>query len=195
MCAAPYFIKKMITPSLLASLYGRRPLDNWVSPLLTAIEIADIRDDGQLATFLAQVGHESGRLRYISEIWGPTKQQLKYEPGTALAKTLGNNIAGDGSLYRGRGLIQITGKTNYTVMTTKLKKYFSNSPDFIAEPKKLQEPFWAAVSAGMFWKMRSLNNFVNDFPEQTRRINGGYTGLADRQLLLARAKILLAHGE
>jgi putative chitinase len=184
----------MISPALLTGLYGRKDLTKWVSPMMAAIEIAGIKDELQLATFLAQVGHESGRLKYTSEIWGPTQQQLKYELGTELAKRLGNVKPGDGSLYRGRGLIQTTGRTNYQMTTVELKKIFKDAPNFIEEPKRLEEPFWAAASAGLFWRSRKLNNFVNDFPEQTRRINGGYHGMADRQLLLAQAKILLAIG-
>lgn len=72
----------------------------------------------RIAAFIAQVGHESGQLRWLKELWGPTVQQAKYE-GRA---DLGNSVVGDGFKFRGRGLIQVTGRTNYAKET--LKKTF-----------------------------------------------------------------------
>ncbi|WP_404940665.1 glycoside hydrolase family 19 protein, partial [Pseudomonas lundensis] len=63
----------------------------------------------RVAAFIAQIGHESGQLKYVKEIWGPTAAQARYE-GRA---DLGNTQPGDGSKFRGRGLIQITGRANY----------------------------------------------------------------------------------
>ena len=63
----------------------------------------------RVAAFIAQIGHESGQLVYAREIWGPTPAQAKYEG----RKDLGNTVPGDGFKYRGRGLIQITGRANY----------------------------------------------------------------------------------
>jgi predicted chitinase len=65
------------------------------------------------AAFLAQLAHESGQLRFMEEIWGPTGQQLRYEPASSLATSLGNTQAGDGKRFKGRGPIQITGRANY----------------------------------------------------------------------------------
>lgn len=148
----------------------------------------------RMACFLAQIGHESGRLRYTREIWGPTAQQRRYDPVTALSRMLGNVIEGHGRLYMGRGTIQTTGLANYTRLTARLRRRFPNCPDFVEEPGQLERPFWAAISAGDYWDMRGLNKYADafDFAELTRRINGGYHGLADRQALYARAFVALA---
>jgi Predicted chitinase len=79
------------------------------APLLnTAMGRFQIIGTERVAAFIAQIGHESGQLRYVREIWGPTPAQIRYEGRT----DLGNTLTGDGFKYRGRGLIQITGRTN-----------------------------------------------------------------------------------
>ena len=136
------------------------------------------------AAFIAQVGHESGQLRYVREIWGPTAQQLGYE-GRA---DLGNTVKGDGSKYRGRGLIQITGRANYAACGEAL------GLDLINYPQLLELPQHAAMSAAWFWSTRGLNTLADqgEFVKITRRINGGVNGLADRQALYDKALKVLA---
>ena len=138
----------------------------------------------RIAAFIAQVGHESGQLRYVREIWGPTAQQAGYE-GRA---DLGNTVKGDGSRYLGRGLIQITGRANYTACGEALGLDLINHPDFLELPQH------AAMSAAWFWSTRGLNVLADrgDFVKITRRINGGLTGLDDRQALYDRALKVLA---
>lgn len=134
------------------------------------------------AHFLAQVAHESGGFRYVREIWGPTAAQRGYE-GRA---DLGNVRPGDGKRFMGRGLIQITGRANYT----------EYSADMYGDDRCVQEPVMlemlpdAALCAGWFWQKRGLNRLadIDDIRAVTKRINGGYNGLADRQLWLAKAK-------
>lgn len=178
----------------LQSLYGIKYEKGlqWVEPLNEAFRLAEIDTHWRIASCLAQIGHESGRLRYVKELWGPTKQQLRYEPGTTLAKRLGNVEPGDGKLYMGRGLIQTTGRANYAMTTVRLRELMSGVPDFEKEPWRLEEREWAALSMGLFWKVKRLNRFADagDLAGQTRAINGGYNGLADRQTLYARALIL-----
>lgn len=175
----------------LQSLYGIRPAlaQGWVAPLQAALAMAEINTPWRLAAFLAQIGHESGRLRYVRELWGPTKQQLRYEPGTTLATRLGNVEPGDGARYMGRGLIQTTGRANYALTTVKLRELMRDVPDFEREPALLERPGWAALSAALFWRVKGLNRFADagDLVGMTRTINGGLTGLADRQALYARA--------
>ncbi|SFW18643.1 glycoside hydrolase family 19 protein [Pseudomonas sp. NFACC10-1] len=142
----------------------------------------------RIAAFLAQVGHESGQLRYVREL-GSDAYLEKYDTGR-LAERLGNTPAhdGDGQLYRGRGLIQITGRANYAECGEAL------GLDLLQQPELLELPEHAAMSAAWFWHRAGLNTFADksDFLTITKRINGGTNGLAERQELYARAlKILV----
>ena len=137
------------------------------------------------AAFIGQVGHESGGFKYVREVWGPTRAQIGYEG----RKDLGNEKPGEGYFYRGRGLLQITGKANYRRITERLAG--SACPDFVAHPEALEQPRWAALSAADYWADRQLNRYADagDWKRLTRAINGGYNGLADR---LARTERALA---
>ena len=154
-------------------------------PLLnTAMVRYQIIGSKRVAAFIAQIGHESGQLKYVKEIWGPTAAQTKYEG----RKDLGNTVAGDGSKYRGRGLIQITGRANYIMCGEAL------ALDLINHPELLEKPQHACMSAAWFWLTRGLNTLADagQFDRITRRINGGQNGAADRQALYARAlKVLV----
>lgn len=147
----------------------------------------------RLAHFLAQILHESGGLRWPEEIWPEpaldthgvaqkgSRWQLRYErhPG------LGNTEVGDGYRFRGRGLIQLTGRANYRAFGKSLGLDLEAKPDRVA-----LEPNLAVLAAGWFWDQRGLNAVadLDDLKTITRRINGGYNGLADRERYLARAK-------
>ena len=155
------------------------------APVLnTAMNRYQIVGAKRIAAFLAQIGHESGQLKYMKEIWGPTKAQAKYE-GRA---DLGNTVKGDGSKYRGRGLIQITGRTNYMACGEAL------GLDLINHPELLEKPQHACMSAAWFWASRGLNTLADasGFSKITSRINGGQNGAADREALYARALEVLA---
>ncbi|TVT89431.1 glycoside hydrolase family 19 protein [Pseudomonas sp. RGB] len=156
----------------------------FVPALNTAMNRYGIVGTARVAAFIAQVGHESGQLRYVREIWGPTAQQLTYE-GRA---DLGNTVKGDGSKYHGRGLIQITGRANYAACGEAL------GLDLINKPELLELPQHAAMSAAWFWSVRGLNTLADqkDFAKITRRINGGLTGQAERQALYDTALKVLA---
>jgi len=132
------------------------------------------------AAFIAQLAHESGQFKFMEEIWGPTDAQKRYEPASTLATTLGNTEAGDGKLFKGRGPIQITGRANY--------QRFGNllGLDLIADPSRAAKPEVAFRIAGLFWSKKGLNELADratpeGFREITRRINGGFNGLPDRQ--------------
>ncbi|MCF5228520.1 MULTISPECIES: glycoside hydrolase family 19 protein [unclassified Pseudomonas] len=156
----------------------------FVTALNTAMNRYGIVGPSRVAAFIAQVGHESGQLRYVREIWGPTAQQLTYE-GRA---DLGNTVKGDGSKFRGRGLIQITGRANYAACGEAL------GLDLINQPELLEQPQYAAMSAAWFWSTRGLNTLADqgEFTKITRRINGGLTGKVDRQDLYDKALKVLA---
>lgn len=156
----------------------------FVPVLNTAMNRYGILGTARAAAFIAQVGHESGQLRWVREIWGPTTQQAGYE-GRA---DLGNTQKGDGSKYRGRGLIQVTGRANYKACGDAL------GLDLISNPELLELPQNAAMSAAWFWSTHGLNTLADqgEFVKITRRINGGLTGQDDRQALYDKALQVLA---
>jgi putative chitinase len=143
-----------------------------------------IKTPARMAAFLAQVGHESGGLRWVTELWGPTQAQRGYEG----RKDLGNTQIGDGFKYRGRGLIQLTGRTNYARASTAL------ATDFVSKPELVAEPDYAVRTAMWFWQSHGLNELadVGDFEKITRVINGGLNGQAERVALYGVAMEVLA---
>ena len=156
----------------------------FVPVLNTAMNRYQIVGAKRVAAFIAQIGHESGQLKYVKEIWGPTAAQTRYE-GRA---DLGNTQLGDGSKYRGRGLIQITGRANYKACGVAL------GLDLVNQPELLEKPQHACMSAAWFWATKGLSTLADEgkFETITRRINGGLNGLAERQMLYARALKVLA---
>ena len=155
------------------------------------MEIYEIDTPLRASAFLAQIAHESAELRFMEELWGPTEQQKKYEPPSDLAKSLGNTEPGDGFRYRGRGPIQITGRANYKKYGDLLEVDLVGNPDLAATPQ------YAFSTAGLFWKLNGLNELADkqDFTKITKRINGGLTGLADRQRYYDVAKDVLSAEE
>lgn len=129
--------------------------------------------------FLAQLAHESGGYKYFKEIWGPTTAQKRYEG----RRDLGNTKRGDGSKYRGYGLIQLTGRANVTEFDRWCREHFPECPDFVSNPEKIAEMPWALTAAFWFWDDKGLNRLADadDLTAITKRINGGTNGLADRR--------------
>lgn len=134
----------------------------------------------QKAHFLAQVGHESDGFRTATEY-----ASGKVYEGRA---DLGNVQPGDGARFKGRGLIQLTGRENYATFSNAMGQgdLFLRSPELVA-----QLP-WSVSAAGWFWKRKGLNALADrdDVVAVTRRINGGTNGLEDRKRRLAQAKKL-----
>lgn len=156
----------------------------FVPVLNTAMQRYQIVGTKRVAAFIAQIGHESGQLRYVREIWGPTPAQSRYE-GRA---DLGNTVAGDGFKYRGRGLIQVTGRANYAACGEAL------GVDLVDQPELLEQPQYACLSAAWFWATKGLNTLADagDFAKITRRINGGLNGQSERLKLWEKATAVLA---
>lgn len=129
--------------------------------------------------FLAQASHESAHFRTLHE----------YASGSAYEgrKDLGNIYAGDGVRYKGRGIFQLTGRANYRAYGALLGLDLENNPELAADPEI------SVRVACEYWKQKGLNGWADrdDLNEITRRINGGYNGLADRKAALARAKASL----
>jgi predicted chitinase len=142
------------------------------------------------AAFLAQLAHESGQLRFMEEIWGPTAAQKRYEPPSDLATKLGNTDTGDGQRFKGRGPIQITGRANYRRYGDLL------GVDLVTTPADAARPPLAFRIAGLFWMRNGLNELADQvtaeaFRAITKRINGGLNGLADRERFYAVARDVL----
>jgi putative chitinase len=156
----------------------------WAGPLTDAMERYEINTPERQAAFLAQIAVESGRLLYVREIWGPTKWQVKYEGHVGL----GNTVKGDGRRFCGRGLIQVTGRTNYDRCGKAL------GLDLLNAPELLELPQHAAMSAAWFWKSNGLNELADEgeIDKITRRINGpGMLGADDRKELYGKAMAVL----
>lgn len=135
------------------------------------------------AHYLAQVAHESDGFRTTVE----------YASGKAYEgrKDLGNTKKGDGVRFKGRGVIQLTGRANYQAFTADMRKAYPDCPDFTKEPEKVAEAPWAARAAIWYWNKRRITAKVKgddqDIVRVTKAINGGLNGIADRKVYLARA--------
>lgn len=167
----------MITIDQLTSIlpFARAKAPLFIEPLNSAMLKYEINTRARQASFLAQLGHESGQFRYVRELASGAAYEGR--------KDLGNTQPGDGARYRGRGLIQITGRSNYAACGLAL------GLDLIAHPELLEEPYNACHSAAWFWKTHGLNELADtdDQLKITRRINGGLNGIADRLALFGRA--------
>ena len=149
-------------------------------PLNNAMEQYSINTLLRESAFLAQVGHESGRLFYLKEITSGRAYEGR--------KDLGNTKVGDGVKFKGRGLIQITGRNNYKLCGDALKL------DLLTHPELLETHVNACLSAAWFWDSHHLNPLADQqlLSSITKIINGGLNGQLDRQLLYNKAKTILS---
>lgn len=175
----------MITSADLLAILpnaGRRA-DLLADPINSAMDEFDINTPARQAAFIAQIGHESGQLRYVEELASGQAYEGRHD--------LGNSRPGDGRLYKGRGLIQITGRANYASCSADL---FGDESVLIDNPERLCEPELAARSAAWFWQLHGLNELADagNFERITRRINGGLNGQAERLAFWERSKAVLA---
>jgi putative chitinase len=175
---------------------------DWYPSISTNLPDYGITSLLRVAQWLAQIGHESGDLRWTSENLNYGAQGLrrvfpKYFPTDALAQQyerqpskianlvygsrMGNGpeSSGDGFRFRGRGLVQVTGKSNYTACSTAL---YGDPNILLDNPDILAEPDGAVRSACWYWNSRKINPVADreDTKEVTRLINGGSNGLQDR---------------
>lgn len=138
-------------------------IEKFLKPLNDTIAHFQINTPMRVAAFLAQLAHESGSLRYVRELASGEAYQGR--------KDLGNVQPGDGVRFKGRGLIQITGRTNYDAVGKALQY------DFLNHPEHLELPGAAAMSAGWFWNSRNLNQYADigteaGFLTISKKING-----------------------
>jgi putative chitinase len=170
---------------------------SWLEPLTAAFRRFIINTPERQAAFIGQCSHESGGFKTLQEnlnysakglhaTW-PSRfaseadaQPFHRNPEKIANKVysgrMGNTDEGDGWKYRGRGLIQLTGKDNYRLASDAL------GVDFVANPDLVLAPEYAALTAAWYWNKRGLNKEadVKDFTGMTKKINGGVIGLADR---------------
>ena len=180
----------------------------WLDPLNKAFAKYEINTPKRQAAFIGQCQHESGNFKTLEEnlrystsglmrTWPSRFPSLdvaeKYAnnpraiANKVYAGRMGNGTeeSGEGWLYHGRGLIQLTGKENYVNCGLGL------GVDLIGNPDRLLDPLYAALSAGWFWNKKGLNALVDDIETMTKRINGGLIGLADRKVKIAKALLVL----
>ena len=172
---------------------------DWVEPLEEVFHRYEINTPERQAAFIGQCAHESmnftrleENLNYSAEglmkTWPsrfptleaaqPYHRNPEKIANKVYAGRMGNGPeeTGEGWLYHGRGLIQLTGKDNYTLAGDALNMDFIHSPDYVLVPK------YAALTAGWYWNKRQLNKEADakDFTGMTKKINGGTIGLDDR---------------
>lgn len=128
--------------------------------------------------YLAQVFHESGNLRYREELASGQAYEGR--------KDLGNTQPGDGRRFKGRGYIQTTGRANYKAYAD--SEYCNG--DLMAHPEWLAQSPGDQKSSLFFWQRNNLNRYADadDVRGLTKRINGGYNGLANRMYLTRKFK-------
>jgi len=201
----------ILTLDQLKQMIKNPHIDHWYTALAQLLDDYDINTPLRVAHFVAQCAHESGNFVFIKEnlnyrAAGLRKTFGKYFPTDELAKQYekrpekianrvyanrmgnGDEASGDGYLYCGRGLIQLTGKDNYTFFAGSLGISTAEASEYLAT-------FEGAVqSACWFWEQNNLNRFAdaNDVRGLTRAINGGENGLADRQKHTEHAIHILA---
>ena len=170
---------------------------NFIGPLNATMEEFGITTPARQAAFLAQIGHESGSLRYVREIADGSAYDDRASLGNnrpeaiALAQAAGTTT---GRYYKGRGLIQITGYNNYRACSRDLLR---DADELCNHPEMLEMLPLSVRSAAWYWDSRDLNALADagKFDLITKAINGGYNGMADRQAYHARAQKALASSE
>jgi putative chitinase len=181
----------------------------WFEPLQETFEKYQINTPKRQACFIGQCMHESGGFKFLKENLNYSAKALmntwpsrfpdmdtaeKYErnPSAIANKVysgrMGNTEDGDGAKFIGRGLIQLTGKDNYKAFGEAIGE------DLVANPQLVEEPRYAALSAGWFWNKRGLNTLADamDVTTLTVRINGGKIGIDDRIAKINKALDILA---
>lgn len=143
-------------------------IEKFYQPLVETFNRFEINTPVRQAAFLAQIAHESSSLKFVREIANGEAYEGR--------KDLGNTEPGDGPKYKGRGLIQLTGRANYEAAS----KYFNT--DFVKFPKLVERPEYATAVSGWFWWKHKLNSLADtqEIRRITKIINGGYNGLDSR---------------
>ncbi|WP_280468596.1 glycoside hydrolase family 19 protein [Nocardia cyriacigeorgica] len=175
----------------LAPKTDRDKLAAYLPHLNTAMREAGIVNPKRKAAFLAQVLHETDKLRTLTEYGDKGYFERNYGPGTTVGRDLGNERPGDGARFRGRGALQITGRYNYEQAGEAL------DVDLIRDPGLAAKPEHAFDVATWFWESKRLNDdadrvrSTSDFDAITKTINGGGNGLTERREYYDKARKVL----
>jgi len=182
----------------------------WADPLNATFARFDISTPLRQAAFIGQCGHECGNFKVLEEnlmyraetlmkLWSsrfPTieianeyARNPKKIANKVYASRMGNRdeASGDGYRFRGRGCIQLTGHANY------FHAGQACGQDFVMQPELVGTPMYAAMTAGWFWDTHKLNQYADsrDYKTMTKKINGGFIGLADREKHINHAMAVL----
>jgi putative chitinase len=155
-------------------------IDLYYDPLVAGMKKHDITSNLRMAHFIAQIGHETASFLFAEEIADGSAYEGRSD--------LGNTQSGDGKRFKGRGLIQLTGRANYAAYSK------DSGVDYVAKPELVaSDPFVAVDVACWFWNTHGINKLADedDVKAVTKRINGGFNGLDDRIEYLVRAKAVL----
>jgi putative chitinase len=158
-------------------------IDLYFEPLVAGMKKYEITTPLRVAHFIAQIAHESGSFLFAEEIADGSAYEGRLD--------LGNTQPGDGRRYKGRGLIQLTGRANYAQYSR------DTGIDYVANPGLVaSDPFAAVDVACWYWNKRRINALADadDVKAVTKAINGGHNGLDDRMEYLARGKAVLGIG-
>lgn len=207
----------LVTPALIQRISGDG--DTWHAPVSDACNAWDINTPQRVAMFLAQTAHESAGFRRLLEnlkysaaglrrTWpqrfsAADAERMAYVELDIAERAYGGRMgngpegSGDGFRFRGRGLIQITGRNGYRAIGEHIGTDNTGAPDpdaLVDEPDLLTRPMWAAFSAACFWDVNGCNDAADrdDFERVTRIINGGLNGQPDREHWLTIVKSEMA---
>ncbi len=167
-----------LTSDQIRKVVGKSASQNIINNVISSMETYAVEfglDRPERAVhFLAQIAHESAHFRTTTEYASGADYEGR--------KDLGNIYHGDGKRFRGRGLIQLTGRANTRTFTRWMRKRDPSCPDFEANPELVATFPWAFLASVYYWQSRNLNRYAdtNNIELITRRINGGLNGYADR---------------
>ena len=178
---------KITRAQLLQIIPWNSKIDDILHYINVWADTFDVNTPLRMAHFLAQCLHETGAFKYMQEL-GKEKYFKKYEEGK-LGKMLGNDKKGDGSKYRGRGLLMLTGKANYRAYQNSgyCKGDIVNNPELVAG-------VCGAVKSGLwYWWKNGINAIADtdDVLKVRRKVNGGTNGLDDVKKWLVICKKVL----
>ena len=165
----------LVSKEQLEKIWGRQVTDIQVSELQNCLVKFEINTLPRIRHFMAQISHESGAGRYTEEIASGDAYEWRED--------LGNNQRGDGRRFKGAGYIQLTGRANYQAFANYMKDpRIMEGVSYVS----MRYPF---TSAGFWWHRNGMNALCDTNPtveQVTRRVNGGYNGLADRKMYYDR---------